>query len=71
MVEPEPDLDNGSDGRVMLGRRPLALRFGLTLLALLMGVVVLAWAGQWALSIIMLVILVLVAMVLYVWAKKG
>jgi ABC-type multidrug transport system fused ATPase/permease subunit len=36
-----------------------------------MGVVVLAWAGQWALSIIMLVILVLVAIVLYVWAKKG
>ena len=71
MVEPEPDIDKGSDGRVMLGRRPLALRFGLTLLALLMGVVVLAWAGQWALSIIMLVILVLVAIVLYVWAKKG
>jgi hypothetical protein len=71
MVEPEPGLDKGGVERVMLGRRPLALRFGLTLLALLMAVVVLAWAGQWVLSIIMLVILVLVAMVLYVWAKKG
>jgi hypothetical protein len=71
MVEPEPVIDKGSNERVMLGRRPLALRFGLTLLALLMAVVVLAWAGQWVLSIIMLVILVLVAIVLYVWAKKG
>jgi hypothetical protein len=70
MAEPEPGLDKGGDERIMLGRRPLALRFGLTLLALLMAVVVLAWAGQWVLSIIMLVILVLVAMVLYVWAKK-
>jgi hypothetical protein len=71
MAEPEPGLDKVGDERVMLGRKPLALRFGLTLLALLMGVVVLAWAGQWVLSIIMLVILVLVAIVLYVWAKKG
>jgi hypothetical protein len=71
MVEPESSPDKGNNQRVMLGRGPLALRFGLTLLALLMGVVVLAWAGQWVLSIIMLVILVLVAMVLYVWARKG
>lgn len=71
MVEPEPGLDRGSNERVMLGRRPLALRFGLSLLALLMAVVVLAWAGQWVLSVIMLVILVLVSMALYVWAKKG
>jgi hypothetical protein len=71
MDKPEPGIDNVSNERVMLGRGPLALRFGLTLLALLIAVVVLAWAGQWVLSIIMLVILVLVAMVLYVWAKKG
>jgi hypothetical protein len=56
--------------RVILGRRPLALRFGLTLLALLMGVVVLASAGQWVWSAVLLVILVLVAIVLYLWARN-
>ncbi|MDD1747852.1 MAG: DUF2628 domain-containing protein [Methanomassiliicoccales archaeon] len=56
--------------RIILGRRPLALRFGLTLLALFMGVVVLASAGQWVWSAVMLVILVLVAIVLYFWARN-
>jgi hypothetical protein len=56
--------------RVILGRRPLALRFGLTLLALLMGAVVLALAGQWVWSALMLVLLVLASVALYYWVKS-
>lgn len=70
-------MDQAKDGsadtkneRIILGRGPLALRFALTLLALVMAVIVLALAGQWVLSIIMLVILGLVTLVLILWARS-
>jgi nicotinamide riboside transporter PnuC len=56
-------------GRIIIGRRPMALRFALTLIILVIAVVVLAVAGQWVLSILMLAILLLLGFGFVYWAR--
>jgi nicotinamide riboside transporter PnuC len=56
-------------GRIIIGRRPMALRFALTLIILVIAVVVLAVDGQWVLSILMLAILLLLGFGFMYWAR--
>ena len=59
-------------GRVIIGRRPMALRFVLTLLALIIGAIVLAVAGQYVLSAILLILFGLLGIGLMNWSRdKG
>ena len=56
-------------GRVIIGRRPMALRFVLTLLALIVGAIVLAMAGQYLLSAILFILFGLLGIGLLYWSR--
>jgi hypothetical protein len=56
-------------GRVIIGRRPMALRFALTLLALMVGAIVLAVVGQYVLSAIMLILFGLLGVGILYWSR--
>jgi hypothetical protein len=56
-------------GRVIIGRRPMALRFVLTLLILVIAAIFLAVVGQWVLSILMAVFFVLLAAGFIYWSR--
>jgi len=59
-------------GRVIIGRRPMALRFVLTLLALIIGAIVLAVARQYVLSAILFILFGLLGIGLMYWSRdKG
>jgi hypothetical protein len=56
-------------GRIIIGRRPMALRFVLTLLILVIAAIFLAVVGQWVLSILMAVFFVLLAAGFIYWSR--
>lgn len=56
-------------GRIIIGRRPMALRFVLTLLILAIAAIILAAVGQWVLSILMLVVFLLLAVGFIYWSR--
>jgi len=70
MVESEAP-DKGPSGMIKIGGKALALRYILTLIALMMAVVFLAVAGQWALSVLMAFFLVLIIVLFAMSLRKG
>ncbi len=56
-------------GRVIIGRRPMAIRFVLTLLALMIGAIFLAVVGQYVLSAILLILFGLLGIGMFYWSK--
>ncbi len=56
-------------GRIIIGRRPMALRFGLTLLILVVAAIYLAVVGQWVLSGLMVLIVVLLSVGIVYWSR--
>jgi len=70
MVENEAP-DQGPSGMIKIGGKALALRYILTLFALMMAVVFLAVVGQWALSALMAFFFVLMLVLFAMSLRKG